>query len=29
MTKTVRGPSQNYYSNLRGDYISLETDTGG
>nr|DAD92214.1 MAG TPA: hypothetical protein [Siphoviridae sp. ctnot10]DAQ35204.1 MAG TPA: hypothetical protein [Bacteriophage sp.]DAU93297.1 MAG TPA: hypothetical protein [Caudoviricetes sp.]DAX35592.1 MAG TPA: hypothetical protein [Caudoviricetes sp.]DAX73994.1 MAG TPA: hypothetical protein [Caudoviricetes sp.] len=29
MTKTVRGPSQDYYSNLGGYYISLETDIGG
>nr|DAO59667.1 MAG TPA: hypothetical protein [Caudoviricetes sp.]DAS35234.1 MAG TPA: hypothetical protein [Caudoviricetes sp.] len=29
LTKTVRGPSQNYYSNLGGYYISLETDIGG
>jgi len=29
LTKTVRGPSQEYYSNLGGYYISLEADVGG
>nr|DAF61632.1 MAG TPA: hypothetical protein [Siphoviridae sp. ctzEO1] len=29
MTKTVRGHSQDYYSNLGGYYISLEADIGG
>ena len=29
LTKTVRGPSQIYYSNLGGYYISLEADIGG
>ena len=29
LTKTVRGLSQDYYSNLGGYYISLETDIGG
>ena len=29
LTKTVRGPSQSYYSKLREYFISLETDIGG
>ena len=29
LTKTVRGPSQIYYSNRGGNFISLETDIGG
>ncbi|CDL73690.1 Phage protein [Streptococcus phage IC1] len=29
LTKTVRGPSQEYYSNLGRNYISLKTDIGG
>ena len=29
LTKTVRGPSQDYYSKLGGNFISLETDIGG
>nr|DAD94244.1 MAG TPA: hypothetical protein [Siphoviridae sp. ctbBv3] len=28
MTKTVRGPSQEYYSNLGRNHISLKTDIG-
>nr|DAR89296.1 MAG TPA: hypothetical protein [Caudoviricetes sp.]DAU03758.1 MAG TPA: hypothetical protein [Caudoviricetes sp.] len=29
LTKTVRGPSQSYYSKLGENYLSLETDIGG
>ena len=29
LTKTVRGPSQSYYSKLGENFISLETDIGG
>ena len=29
LTKTVRGHSQDYYINLGGNHISLETDIGG
>nr|DAE97154.1 MAG TPA: hypothetical protein [Caudoviricetes sp.] len=29
LTKTVRGPSQSYYSNSGGNFIRLETDLGG
>jgi hypothetical protein len=29
LTKTVRGPNQNYYSKLGENFISLEADIGG